>query len=113
MDTLHEIETARQMVVDGKLTLDDFLSLIIGLFAPRRRVDYYDYIQSPAWQTKAEAAKKRVGYRCQICNAGREDGAILDAHHRTYERLGNERPEDITVLCRNCHELYETNKRAF
>jgi hypothetical protein len=75
------------------------------------RVDYYKYIKSPEWKRKANAAKKRAGYRCQVCNHGRDEGARLEAHHRTYARLGHEKPEDITVLCSDCHELYEVNKR--
>jgi hypothetical protein len=74
------------------------------------RVDYYEYIRSDEWRAKANAAKERVGYRCQVCNQHRSE-TILDAHHRTYERLGNEHPDDITVLCRDCHKLYERNKR--
>jgi len=74
------------------------------------KINYYEYIQSPVWRAKAEAAKERAGHRCQVCNRGKADGVILNAHHRTYERLGNELPEDITVLCKHCHELYEKNK---
>lgn len=70
------------------------------------RVNYYKYIRSPEWKKKAEEAKAKSGNRCQVCNKSRAE-AQLDAHHRTYERLGHERPEDITVLCRSCHELYE------
>ncbi len=69
------------------------------------QVDYYEYIESAIWQKRAFEAKKRVGFRCQICYI-HEDKSILDAHHRTYDRLGNEAPEDITVLCRDCHELF-------
>ena len=29
-------------------------------------VDYYEYIQSPEWRPKADAAKRRVGYRRAI-----------------------------------------------
>lgn len=73
-------------------------------------VDYHEYIKTEAWRARAEAAKQRVGHRCQICNrpAAR---VTLDVLHRTYERLGNEHPEDLTVLCRGCHELYEKNRR--
>ena len=71
-----------------------------------RRIDYYTYISSPEWRTKANAAKQRAGNRCQVCNRPSTE-IQLDAHHRTYERLGHEPPEDITVLCRGCHELYE------
>ncbi len=73
-------------------------------------LDYYHYINSPEWRAKAEEAKARSNNRCQICNKSRSD-VQLDAHHRTYERLGNELPEDITVLCRNCHQLYEDKRR--
>ena len=107
-----EILKAHALVVQKKLSLADFEAMILGLVAGNRRVNYYAYITSPEWKRKAEAAKKTAGYACQVCNRGRDEGAILDAHHRTYERLGHERPEDITVLCRECHGLFETNKRT-
>lgn len=75
-----------------------------------QRVDYYAYIQSDGWRQKANQAKTRAGHRCQVCNRSGSE-VQLDAHHRTYERLGNEIPEDITVLCRDCHSLYEANKK--
>jgi hypothetical protein len=75
-------------------------------------MNYSEYIKSPAWKSKADKAKKAAGYRCQICNRGRDEGATLDAHHRTYDRLGNEAPGDVTVLCHECHELYEKNKKG-
>jgi len=74
-------------------------------------VNYYAYIRSPEWRAKADAAKRRAGYRCQVCNRPSSQ-VVLNAHHRTYERLGNELPEDITVLCEDCHKLYEKNKRV-
>jgi 5-methylcytosine-specific restriction endonuclease McrA len=77
---------------------------------PFVRPDYYEYIRSPAWRQRAEAAKVRAGHRCQICNRHRQE-VVLDAHHRTYQRLGREKPEDITVLCRGCHEIYEKHKK--
>jgi 5-methylcytosine-specific restriction endonuclease McrA len=104
-----EILRAHALVAQHKLSPADFDALILGCVAGNRRVNYYEYIASPAWRAKADAAKKAAGYRCQVCN---RDGVKLDAHHRTYARLGHERPEDITVLCRDCHELYETNKRT-
>jgi hypothetical protein len=106
-----EILKAHALVAQKKLKLADFEAFLLGLVAGNRRVDYYKYIASPEWKVKAEAAKKAAGYRCQVCNHPKSEGAILDAHHRTYKRLGHERPEDITVLCRDCHELYESSKR--
>lgn len=75
-----------------------------------KNIDYQEYIHSKEWKRKAYVAKLRVDWRCQVCNKHSND-IQLDAHHRTYERLGKELPEDITVLCRNCHELYETNRK--
>jgi hypothetical protein len=101
-----EILKAHALVAQKKLSLADFEAFLLGLVAGNRRVNYYEYIASPAWKRKANAAKEAAGYRCQVCNKGKDNGAQLDAHHRTYERLGNECPEDITVLCHKCHGLY-------
>ena len=106
-----EILKAHALVAQKKLKLADFEAFLLGLVAGNRRVDYYEYIQSPAWKAKAEVAKKAAGYCCQVCNHGKDEGARLEAHHRTYKRLGHERPEDITVLCDTCHELFSTAGR--
>ena len=79
-----------------------------ALLEIEREADFYaTYIQSEEWRARAEDAKARAGYRCRVCNSSRD----LNAHHRTYERLGNEDPEDITVLCHSCHELFHQYKR--
>lgn len=75
------------------------------------RIDYYAYIKSDAWRERANAAKVWSLGRCQVCYA-HESEKRLDAHHRTYERLGNELPQDITVLCEDCHKLYEDFKKG-
>jgi hypothetical protein len=106
-----EILKAHALVAQKKLSPADFDALILGMVAGNRRVDYYKYIASPAWKRKAEAAKEAAGYRCQVCNRSRDE-VQLDAHHRTYQRLGCERPEDVTVLCHDCHGLYEAHKRT-
>src|SRR3990167_10307847 len=73
--------------------------------------DYQKYIHSPEWIERAKKAKARALWRCQLCNAPQgdvtPDGAVmLNAHHRTYIRLGYERPEDIIVLCQKCHRKF-------
>ena len=72
---------------------------------------YREYIESEEWRRKAVQAKERAGWRCQVCNR-RGDEVTLDAHHRTYARLGRERPDDITVLCRECHQMYSEARKA-
>jgi hypothetical protein len=74
------------------------------------RVDYKAYLQSDDWKARADAAKRRAGYRCQLCNRSRTQ-VILNVHHRTYERLGHEQPDDLTVLCEDCHGTYEAHRK--
>ncbi len=89
----------------------DLANWNVVLLAPKTAINYKEYIISNAWQEKAKAAKSRANWKCQVCNES-NDKVVLDAHHRTYERLGDELPEDITVLCRDCHSLYEANKNG-
>lgn len=30
----------------------------------------------------------------------------LQVHHITYENVGNEKPEDVAILCGKCHQLH-------
>ena len=69
-----------------------------------RSVSYHEYLQSPQWLTTRRMAMEKAGGRCQICN-GQED---LEVHHRTYQDRGNERLEDLTVLCGPCHGRFHT-----
>lgn len=67
--------------------------------------EYRSYLLSDDWK---ERRKKWLDYwrSCCICM----DGSRLDVHHRTYERVGHEIFTDCVVLCRSCHELFESNK---
>lgn len=77
--------------------------------ATSSRKERYDaYIVSDVWREKRGPALERAEHRCQVCNADRH----LDVHHRTYERLGDERPGDLTVLCRSCHELFHEHRKV-
>jgi len=51
------------------------------------------------------AMKKLVDFTCARCKEKFPPGA-LDVHHLSYDRLGNERPSDLQVLCRaKCHPV--------
>jgi hypothetical protein len=69
--------------------------------------DYHAYLRSPEWARRRDDALLAAGGRCQVCNAATH----LDVHHRTYKRLGDELPGDLTVLCRACHDLFHRNGR--
>lgn len=64
---------------------------------------YEEYLKTEHWAEISAEAKKRAGNACQLCNAS---GTTLDVHHRTYERRGFERLDDLTVLCRQCHAKF-------
>lgn len=66
-------------------------------------INYHEYIKSEEWRAKADRLKRESGYRCQTCGMS-GFASTLHAHHNTYERLGNEWPQDIAILCAECHE---------
>ncbi len=67
---------------------------------------YQDYLLTPRWARVRRRMLQRAGFRCQQCRD--YDRPIrrvrLQVHHRSYTRLGQERWEDLEVLCRPCHE---------
>lgn len=63
---------------------------------------YREYLRSDHWRSTRRDALERAAHACQLCASKYR----LDVHHRTYDRLGAERPEDLTVLCRMCHEKH-------
>ena len=64
-------------------------------------MNYAEYLESPWWRARKAAIVRYRGERCERC--GSTDS--LELHHRTYERLGRERPEDVELLCHRCHKL--------
>lgn len=68
-----------------------------------RSMPYSLYLQSPEWQATRGAALKRARYACQLC---KRTDTILDVHHNTYERRGQELASDLLVVCRGCHEKH-------
>jgi 5-methylcytosine-specific restriction endonuclease McrA len=70
--------------------------------SPSYKEWYRKYLESPEWRTRADAAKARFGNRCALCNSDDR----LEAHHRTYERVGEELVEDLVPLCVDCHGAY-------
>lgn len=63
--------------------------------------DYAGYLASPAWRKVKARYRKLVIEACGLCGC---DGS-LDLHHTTYERVGEELPNDLVWLCRNCHRM--------
>src|SRR5690348_10339155 len=66
-----------------------------------RTMPYRLYLQTPEWAERARRARERAGHRCWLCNTDES----LEVHHRTYERRGAERENDLIALCATCHGL--------
>lgn len=66
------------------------------------QVPYKEYLH---WRKIRVEAIARANHRCQLCNKDN----ILHVHHRTYERLRKELPEDLIVLCQSCYLKFHTS----
>jgi 5-methylcytosine-specific restriction endonuclease McrA len=69
-------------------------------------LSYKEYLLSDHWLDLRRKILKRDGFACRLCNA-RTD---LNVHHRSYERIGREREDDLITLCRRCHEIFHRNR---
>ena len=70
--------------------------------------NYQEYLNGNHWQSvraryyeSKQVTKVKDKVVCVRCLQSRP----LSLHHRTYERLGNERLRDLILLCQECHTL--------
>lgn len=74
--------------------------LVDALLLRVRRWNYRaNYLKTRHWKETSAEAIARAGGCCHEC--GNTHG--LETHHKTYAHLGDERPEDLEVLCGCCH----------
>lgn len=84
-----------------------------GTLEPRRRHHvarsdaYRVRMGTIQWKAERALALERDGYRCTNCGSE----AQLVVHHDNYDHQGDEWPEDLRVLCWNCHDK-EHERRA-
>lgn len=62
---------------------------------------YKAYLQSDHWHEFRKCVLETKGRKCEDC--GVTEGVVFDVHHLSYENLGDERLEDVIVLCHSCH----------
>lgn len=58
---------------------------------------YEEYLRLDIWRSRRMQAIRKANYRCQA--EGCRMDLHLHVHHLSYERLGNEKDEDLMVLC--------------
>lgn len=71
-----------------------------------REIRYEGFMKSRTWKNIKLAKLEAVGWKCERCGRDVNDPVeiSLDVHHKTYERFGgDERMDDLEVLCRFCH----------
>lgn len=109
-----ELEIARSSYKESGADAESFLIgqtviLATSVVVPDelRRMRYSDYLATDHWNKTRLKALKRSDFKCQVCNTSSE----LQVHHRTYKRLGAEKPSDLTVLCDVCHGLFHERSR--
>jgi hypothetical protein len=73
------------------------------------REQYMERINSFAWQGLRMRLLKERNYTCDRCKKRTQP---LQLHHKTYERLGCERDDDLAVLCIPCHEIADKERAA-
>lgn len=71
---------------------------------------YQDFLNSPEWQAKREAVRKRSGGWCESCRVAGVLKRAVHVHHVHYEKAwGQEETSDLLHLCEDHHRLAHGN----
>ena len=74
----------------------------------RWRKRYKRHIGSKQWRTTKQRLLLERGAQCQRCGRG----PPLTLHHKTYERFGRERDDDLELVCEECHPVADLQRAA-
>ena len=75
-------------------------------FTAMDREEYNRLLKDWRWKERRREILERDDYTCQECYADRNDGVVLNVHHRYY--IDNNMPweypdEALVTLCEDCH----------
>jgi len=70
---------------------------------------YQKHTRSMKWQRFKRRVRAARGNACESCGAS---GCRIEVHHVTYERLGNELPQDVRLLCVSCHAAAHLERKS-
>jgi hypothetical protein len=71
--------------------------------------EYREYLRSNHWKLTKENKLKLAGYRCERCGVTSE-AIKLNVHHIHYRTLNQEKPEDLQVVCDDCHRKADKDR---
>lgn len=80
----------------------DLKARLVRYTMPRQEWYRKHYLRSAHWRRTRNAALRRAGYRCRLCN---QAGLRFDVHHITYTHLWREHADDLWCVCRECHKV--------
>lgn len=85
----------------GNLRYHDWKLVQLDRLTSMGLASYNEYLHSDHWKAFRTAYYREHPRKCVVCGfAG--DRVVL--HHKTYDRLGAEHPEDVIPLCDDCHQ---------
>jgi hypothetical protein len=64
-------------------------------------------MDSPKWKKKRKVAIDRSRGYCENCGAK----SRLEVHHVTYDRFGQEDPNDLLAVCVPCHQVMDRDRQ--
>jgi 5-methylcytosine-specific restriction endonuclease McrA len=69
--------------------------------------EYQALLRSSRWQAMRRDRLVERGWKCERCRSLAYD---LQLHHRHYDTLGDERDEDLVLLCPPCHRRADAER---
>jgi 5-methylcytosine-specific restriction endonuclease McrA len=80
---------------------------------PIWRAKYREVVNSSRWKKLRQKFIERQDskcLRCGWCKVAWDKSRNLELHHKTYDRLGEERESDLELVCSVCHELADVQR---
>ena len=71
-----------------------------GVKGKSRKQIYKDYLNSKEWAQIKIDLYQTGGKQCEHCGSTNR----IEVHHLHYDNVFNEEPEDLVLLCRQCHQ---------
>ena len=70
------------------------------------RQRYNDHLNSDEWRDLKRKIVRERGNMCERCGSA----GLLHLHHKTYDRLGEELPSDLELVCVDCHKIADEER---
>ena len=74
--------------------------------------EYKGYLASSEWRERRNACVNAYEYHCQVCGCTSWRRA-MEVHHLHYKNVGNEKPEDLVLLCIKHHIMLHNNPDGY